>query len=135
VDVGTIQAYWETNLALLEDQPALDLYDPRWVIHTRSKERPPVKFGPSGAVDRSLLSNGCVIHGSVINSVLSPGVRVERGAGVRDSVIMNDTTIKAGAQVDRCVLDKEVEIGADAQVGVGGDTTPNEQEPGNINTG
>jgi glucose-1-phosphate adenylyltransferase len=135
VDVGTIQAYWETNLALLEEQPALDLYDPRWVIHTRSKERPPVKFGSSSTIDGSLLSNGCVIHGTVINSVLSPGVRVERGATVRHSVIMNDTTIKAGAQVDRCVLDKEVEIGADAQVGVGAATRPNEQEPGNINTG
>jgi glucose-1-phosphate adenylyltransferase len=135
VDVGTIQAYWETNLALLEEQPALDLYDPRWVIHTRSKERPPVKFGSSSTIDRSLISNGCIIQGTVINSVLSPGVRVERGAVVRDSVIMNDTTIKAGAQVDRCVLGKEAEIGADAQVGVGDDTTPNELEPGNINTG
>src|SRR6266487_1045467 len=135
VDVGTIQAYWETNLALLEEQPALDLYDPRWVIHTRSKERPPVKFGPTGDVDRSLISNGCVIHGTVINSVLSPGVRVERGAVVRDSVIMNDTTIKAGALVDRCVLDKEVEIGADAQVGVGEDAAPNQQEPANLTSG
>ena len=110
--------------------PALDLYDPRWVIHTRSEERPPVKFGPSGEVHNSLLSNGCVINGTVINSVLSPGVRVERGAVVRDSVIMNDTTIKAGAQVDRCVLDKEVEIGADAQVGVGDDNTPNAARAG-----
>ncbi len=135
VDVGTIQAYWETNLALLEDLPALDLYDPRWVIHTRSEERPPVKFGPSGDVDRSLLSNGCIIYGTVINSVLSPGVHVERGAVVRDSVIMNGTAIRAGAQIDRCVLDKEIEIGADAQVGGGDDTTPNELEPGNINTG
>jgi glucose-1-phosphate adenylyltransferase len=50
-------------------------------------------------------------------------------------VIMNDTTIKAGALIDRCVLDKEIEIGADAQVGVGADTTPNQLEPANINTG
>jgi glucose-1-phosphate adenylyltransferase len=71
----------------------------------------------------------------VINSVRSPGVRVERGAVVRDSVIMNDTTIKAGALVDRCVLDKEVEMGADARVGGGDDTIPNELEPGNLNTG
>ena len=48
---------------------------------------------------------------------------------------MNDTTIQAGARIDRCVLDKEVEIGADAQVGVGDDTTPNQQEPANINAG
>src|SRR5206468_7784246 len=85
VDVGTIQAYWETNLALLDDEPALDLNDKRWVIHTRSEERPPARCQPPGEVNNCLLSNGCVVHGTVVNSVLSPGVRVERGAVVRDS--------------------------------------------------
>jgi glucose-1-phosphate adenylyltransferase len=135
VDVGTISAYWETNLALLQPQPELDLYDSEWVIRTRSEEKPPVKFGPHGEIDNSLLSNGCVINGTVINSVLSPGVRVERGAIVRDSVIMNDTTIQAGAVVDRCVLDKEITIGENARLGTGDDTTPNQREPNNINTG
>ncbi len=135
VDVGTIAAYWETNLALLEENPALDLYDPKWVIHTRSEERPPVKCKPPGQIDNSLLSNGCVVNGAVINSVLSPGVRVERGAVVRDSVIMNDTTICAGARVNCCVLDKEIEIGAGAQLGVGDDNPPNELEPANLSTG
>ena len=135
VDVGPIAAYWETSLALLEEQPALDLYDVNWVIHTRSKERPPVKVGSHGEIHDSLLSNGCIVNGTVINSVLSPGVQIERGAVVRDSVIMNDTTIRAGALVDRCVLDKEIEIGANAHVGVGDDTMPNQLEPANINTG
>ncbi len=94
-----------------------------------------MKFGPRGEAHTSLLSNGCIINGTVINSVLSPGVQVERGAVVRDSVIMNDTTIQAGAVIDRCVLDKEIEIGADAQVGVGDDLTPNQLEPSNLNTG
>lgn len=135
VDVGTISAYWETNLALLKEKPELDLYDPSWVIHTRSKERPPVKLGPACHLRDSLLSNGCVIKGTVINSVLSPGVVVEAGAIVRDSVLMNDTIVRSGAVVDRCVLDKEIEIGADAQVGAGDDNTPNQLEPANINTG
>ncbi len=135
VDVGTIDAYWSTSLELLADQPALDLYDPGWVIHTRSEERGPVRFGPHGDVENSLLSNGCEIDGTVINSVLSPGVRVERGAVVRDSVIMNDTVIGAGAQIDRCVFDKEIVVGAGAQIGVGDDTTPNQLEPDKIYTG
>ncbi len=135
VDVGTISAYWETNLALLSEKPALDLYDPDWVIHTRSEERPPVKLGSTGQSRDSLVSNGCVINGTVVHSVLSPGVCVERGAVVRDSVIMNDTVIRAGAVIDRCILDKEVEIGAGTQVGVGDESTPNQLEPANINTG
>jgi glucose-1-phosphate adenylyltransferase len=135
VDVGTISAYWETNLALLSDNPALDLYDPNWVIHTRSKECPPVKLGSAGQSRNSLVSNGCVIDGTVIHSVLSPGVCVEPGAVVRDSVIMDDTIIRAGAVIDRCILDKEIEIGAGTQVGAGDDMTPNLLEPGNLNTG
>jgi len=135
VDVGTIAAYWETNLALLHEKPELDLYDTDWIIHTRSKERPPVKLGSVGLSHDSLIANGCVIDGMVVNSVLSPGVWVERGAVVRDSVIMNDTIIRAGAVIDRCVLDKEIEVGAYAQIGVGDDNTPNQLEPANINTG
>ena len=135
VDVGTIQAYWETNLAQLQQKSGLDLYNPNWVIHTRSRERPPVHLGSSGQSCNSLLSNGCVIEGMVVNSVLSPGVWIETGAVVRDSVIMNDTVVRAGAVVDHCVLDKEIEIGAEAQVGVGKDNIPNQLEPANINTG
>jgi len=72
----------------------------------------------------SIASNGCVISGKVVNSVLSPGVIVEKGAVVRDSVIMNDTIIKSGTVVDCCVLDKEIEIGEDARIGGGKDNTP-----------
>ena len=135
VDVGTIQSYWETNLALLTNPEDLNLGDPGWVIHTRSRERPPVQLGPKSVAQDSLLSNGCNIEGTVIRSVLSPGVVVERGAVVRDSVIMNDTVIREGAFVDKCVLDKEVEVGRGAQVGCGDDNTPNQLEPANLDTG
>ncbi len=135
VDVGTIQAYWETSMALLAEKPELDLYDQEWVIHTRSEERAPVKCIPPGELVNSMASNGCVISGTVVNSVLSPGVCVEKGAVVRDSVIMNDTVIRAGAVVKCCVLDKEIEVGANAQLGAGDDNTPNKLEPANISTG
>jgi glucose-1-phosphate adenylyltransferase len=135
VDVGTIAAYWATNLALRAEVPALDLYDRDWVFRTRLQERPPMLVGAAGASHHSLISSGCVIHGTVINSVLSPGVYVERDAVVRDSVIMNDARIGAGAVIDRCVLDKRIEIGRGAEVGVGADTTPNRLEPANLDTG
>ena len=135
VDVGTIDAYWSTSLELLDANPALDLYDESWVIHTRSEERPPVRFGAGSDVYNSLISNGCVIEGVVINSVLSPGVIVEAGSVVRDSVIMNDTVIRAGAEVDRCVMDKGVIVGAGAHVGTGDDNAPNASEPDRIYTG
>jgi glucose-1-phosphate adenylyltransferase len=135
-DVGTIQSYWEANLALLEDNAALDLYDRDWLIHTRSEERAPAQVGPTAQVHRSLISHGCVINGTVVNSVLSPGVRVDVGAVVRDSIVMFDSIIRSGAVVDRAILDKEVVVGPGAIVGDGPDfDTPNKQEPGRLNTG
>ena len=68
--------------------------------------------------------------------MLSPGVRVDAGAVVRDSIIMFDTVIRAGAVVDRAIIDKEVVVGPNAIVGMGNDfDTPNRQEPGRLNTG
>jgi glucose-1-phosphate adenylyltransferase len=135
-DVGTIQSYWEANLALVEDTPELDLYDREWLIHTRSEERASAKIGPTAQVHRSLISHGCVINGTVVNSILSPGVRVDVGAVVRDSIVMFDSVIRSGAVVDRSILDKEVVVGQGAIVGDGPDfDTPNKQEPSRLNTG
>ena len=134
-DISTVQSYWEANMSLMAEEPALDLYDPQWVIHTRSEERAPVKLGPNADVDGTLLSNGCQIDGIVERSVLSPGVRVAEGAIVRDSIILNDTVIAAGAVVDRCIVDKDVVIGEGAQVGYGDNNKPNTALPERLNTG
>jgi len=134
-DVGTIQSFWEANMALLVDDPELELNDKDWVIHTKSEERAPAKVGPTAQVHRSLISHGCVIDGTVVNSVLSPGVRVGMGAVVRDSIVMFDSVIGSRAVIDRAILDKEVTVGAGAIVGEGPDDTPNKAEPGRLNTG
>jgi glucose-1-phosphate adenylyltransferase len=77
-----------------------------------------------------------MINGTVVNSVLSPGVRVDVGAVVRDSIVMFDSVIRSGAVVDRSILDKEVVVGQGAIVGDGPDfDTPNRHEPGRLNTG
>jgi glucose-1-phosphate adenylyltransferase len=135
-DVGTVHSYWEAQMELLEDHPPLDLFGRDWVIHTRSEERPPARIGATANVHRSLISHGCVIAGTVERSVLSPGVRVDPGAIVRDSVIMFDTVVRAGAVVDRAIVDKEVSIGPNAVVGTGTDfETANRDEPERLHTG
>jgi glucose-1-phosphate adenylyltransferase len=134
-DVGTLQAYWEANMALLGESPALDLYDPEWIIHTRSEERPPAKIGPEARVGGNLLSNGCIIEGTVERSVISPGVYLSAGAVVRDSVVMSDTWVGPGVVIDRAIIDKDVKVAEGAQVGLGDDNTPNRQSPASINTG
>lgn len=134
-DVGTIQSYWEAHMELLTEQPVFDLYDPTWVIHTRSEERPPAQLHGNAQVRNSLISHGCIIKGVVEHSVLSPGVIVEEGAQVRDSILLFDTVIGAGSVVDRAIMDKEVVVGKNCAVGYGNDFTPNKLEPGRLNTG
>ncbi len=135
-DVGTVHSYWETQMELLDDHPPLDLYDREWVIHSRSEEQPPARIGPTASVHRSLISHGCQIAGTVERSILSPGVRVDPGAIVRDSVVLFDSVIRAGAVVDRAIVDKEVNVGPNAVVGTGNDyETPNQKEPERLNTG
>ncbi len=135
VDVGTVDAYLNTSLELCEPDSPLNLWDPNFVIRTRSQERPPVKTSVQGQVVRSLVSNGCTIHGRVEHSVLSPGVYVSPGAIVRDSVIMNDTWIGPGAVVDMAVIDKKVVIGSGVQLGGGEDNTPNAEMADRLYTG
>jgi glucose-1-phosphate adenylyltransferase len=134
-DVGTVQAYYEANMALLVETPALDLYDPDWVIHTKSEERPAAEIGPKARVEGNLVCDGCQIRGSVTRSVIAPGAVIAEGAIVRDSIILTDAVIEAGAVVDRCILDKGVVVGAGAHVGHGEDNTPNQQAPDLLNTG
>ncbi len=134
VDVGTIDAYWQTSLELCDPHP-LQLWNTDWIIHTPSQERPPVKCSAQGQIVRSLVSNGCTIHGRVEHSVLSPGVYVSPGAVVRDSVIMNDAWIGPGAIVDKAVVDKEVLVGAGVHLGWSDDNRPNFEMPDRLDTG
>lgn len=125
VDVGTIEAYWQAHMELLAGNPRLDLVDRKWVIHTRSEERPPVNIRSEATVLCSLITDGCVIEGAVEHSVLSPGVVVRPGAIVRHSIVMTDAVIEEGAVVDHAILDKRVRVGAKAWIGWGDDRTPN----------
>jgi glucose-1-phosphate adenylyltransferase len=134
-DVGTVQSYWEAHMGLLENPPSFDLYNPSWVIHTLSEERPPAHLQSGSEVRRSLISHGCVIKGQVEYSVLSPGVIVEEGAVVRGSIVFPGTVIGAGSVVDRSILDKEVVIGRNCRIGHGDDMTPNKLEPSRLDTG
>jgi glucose-1-phosphate adenylyltransferase len=134
-DVGTVQAYYEANLALLAETPALDLYDPGWVLHTTSADRPAVEIGAEARVENSMLSDGCRVFGNVARSMLSPGVYVSPGATVRDSVILGDAIIGPDAIIDRCIVDEDVYIGAGAYLGDGDDNTPNQAAPNRLNTG
>ena len=134
-DVGTIDAYFDANMDLLKELPELDLYDAETRIRTRNTDYPPAKIGPNAAVQRSLLSDGCIINGRVEHSVLSPGVYVEEGAVLRDAIVFNDTHIEPGAVIDKSIVDKEVRVGRNSIIGYGDDWSPNHERPDIVNAG
>ncbi len=136
-DVGTYDAYLEANLELTAtvDRVPLDMYDRAWRIYTRSEELPAVKLGSKANISQALISNGSIVAGDVIRSVLSPGVIVHPGAVVKNSVILNDCEIMPGAIVENAILDKEVTIGFNARIGHGDDHTPNAEKPDVLSSG
>ncbi len=134
-DVGTVESYWRTNLDLLGDDPGIDLYERGWLIYTRSEERAPAMIRPQARIERSMVSHGCVVEGTVERSVLSPGVRIGPGAVVRDSIVMFDSVIGPDAVLDRAIVDKECIVGAESVVGEGTDLRPNRNEPERLYAG
>ncbi|MBI4289202.1 MAG: glucose-1-phosphate adenylyltransferase [Chloroflexi bacterium] len=134
-DVGTIQAYWQTSMDLIVDLPPLNLYDPELTIMTSGENAAPVKAGPNAQISRSLICDGCIINGEVRNSILSPGVYVEEGARILDSVVFNDTVIGRGAIIEKSIVDKSCWIGPGCHIGFGDDFTPNTEEPQRLSSG
>ena len=138
-DVGTLKAYWEANMDLLDSTSELDLE--KWGVRTNVEEeerlgdRPPTYFSSQSTVKNSILSPGCVIEGRVENSILSPGVFVAEGASVVDSVVMHDCKIQMGAQLEKCILDKMVKVGEKAVVGIGTAEIPNKEKPHHLSNG
>ena len=120
-DMGGVREYHRAHRRLLEDPPAPDLYDADWRIYARSEEMVPAVFESSAQVEQSLFANGARVAGNVTHSVISPDVHVERGATVRDSVILNGARIRENAIVESAVIDKDVVVGPGARVG-GGDS-------------
>jgi glucose-1-phosphate adenylyltransferase len=118
-DVGTIDSYFDAHLDLVSVTPVFNLYNDRWPIFTLPPQLPPAKFVLGGRAEESMVSAGVIIGGgSVHNSVVSPGVRVERGARVEDSVLMDGVYVGEGAFVRRAILDKNVFVPPWARIGV-----------------
>lgn len=122
-DVGTIQSYWEATMDVL--RPDSGISPEQWGIRPNTEadgrimDRAPARFKKGCAVTSSLISAGCTIEGTVINSVLSPGVIVKKGAVVRDSIIFEDSLIEENSVVDLAICDKRVQIKNNAIIGFG----------------
>jgi glucose-1-phosphate adenylyltransferase len=122
-DVGTIDAFYESNMDLRAITPALNLYNVQWPLGPTREMYPPAKFifdqeERRGHAINSIISDGCILSGGVVrNSVLGRAVRVHSGAIVEDSVIFDNCDIGRNARVRRTILDKNVQVSEGAAIG------------------
>ena len=118
-DIGTIDAYYEANMDLVQVDPVFNLYDRDWPIRTYEEQFPPLKTVHSGeeiagrvglALD-SLISGGCVVSGGrVQRSILSPNVRINSYSEVYDSILMEGVNVARYAKIKKAIIDKDVDI-------------------------
>ncbi len=117
-DVGTIESLWEANMDLLNPNVALDVWDSRWRVYSRSPGLPPHRVLGNAVVENSMITEGCLVEGHIDFSVLFAGVKVGKGAVVRDSIIMPGAVIEEGAEVHYSIVAEDVVIKKNAKVGV-----------------
>lgn len=117
-DVGTIDSFYEASMDLVMVDPAFSLYSEKWPIRTYQRQLPPSKCILGGKIADSIVSDGCIISGGTVEqSVLSPGVIIERDALVSQSVVFDDVFIEPGAKIRRAIIDKECRVRAGAFIG------------------
>lgn len=116
-DVGTVKSYWESNMDMLDPENTLQLYDRSWRIYTTNMNLPPQFIGKDAVVKNSLVNEGCSVEGEVVCSILSPGVVVEKGARVYNSVILSNAVIKSGASVNKAVVLENVIVQSGEDIG------------------
>jgi glucose-1-phosphate adenylyltransferase len=122
-DVGTLDAYYEASMDLIQVDPVFNLYDPDWPMRTHQPQLPPAKFvfaedGRRGAAFQSIVSSGCIVSGSeVFRSILSPNVRVHSYCSVEDTILMTNSVVSRHARIRRAIVDRGVIVPKGAIVG------------------
>ena len=122
-DVGTLDAYFDAHMDLVDPEPVFNLYNDQWPVYTAGRTVAPAKIvsdmGNSGAVVDSILSNGVIISGGTVRrSILSPGVHVEGDAIVENAILLDGVRIGPGAVVKHAIVDKNVVVPPKAEIGV-----------------
>ena len=121
--VDSLKSYFENNMAFLDEKKRQELFNLDNPIYTKNKDLSPTSYAQDATVENSLISNGCIIEGTVRNSILSRGVVVKKGAVVENSIIMQDSVIEENCVLNYVIFDKEVTISKGKKL-IGQDTYP-----------
>ncbi len=120
-DVGTLEAYWQANMQLIDLVPEFNLYEAYWKIYTKNAIQPPQFIASGASVETCILGEGTEVYGHVHNSVIGSNVVIEEGAVVRDSIIMSDAVVGADSEILRSIVAEKAVIGKSSKIGIGED--------------
>jgi glucose-1-phosphate adenylyltransferase len=126
-DVGTVDAYYEASMDLINVDPVFNLYDPDWPMRTHQPQLPPAKFvfaedGRRGSATQSIVSSGCIVSGSNVHrSILSPNVRVHSFCDVQDTILMPNAVVNRHSRIRRAIVDRDVVVPRGALIGYDAD--------------
>ena len=106
------KAYRRASFDLLKSEVRKDLFNPDRPIYTKTRDDMPTRYGTQSSVKNSLIAEGCIVEGTVKNSVLFRGVKVAKGAVVENSILMQSVSVGEGAVLENVISDKNADIGA-----------------------
>jgi glucose-1-phosphate adenylyltransferase len=109
-NISTVQGYYKCNMELLNPMISKKLFEEDGTIYTRTHDDPPAKFNDEAQVKNSIIGDGCIIEGSVENSVIFRGVNIRKGAVVKNCIVMNSAMIDEGAKLEYMIIDKNAKI-------------------------
>ena len=123
-DIGTLDAYYEANMDLVSVSPVFNLYDEEWPIRTYQPQYPPAKFvfaeegRRMGVSINSMMCAGCIVSGGrVVNSILSPGVRVNSYSEVESSILFHNVTVGQHSRIRRAIIDHDIMLPEHSEIG------------------
>lgn len=115
-DVGTVESLWDANMEFIDPVHELNIRDAGWVVYTRIPTTLPQRVSQEATIENSILSDGAVVRGTVIHSVVSYNSVIEEDAVVKDSVIMPGATIKKGAHIENVIVGENAVVEADSHL-------------------
>lgn len=114
--IDSMKVFVKSNFELLDNEVRSKLFKIDSPIYTKVRDEPPAKYGIGASIKNSLVADGCVIEGSVENSIIFRGVRVGKGAVIKNSIIMQGSVIGVGSSINHALLDKVVKVSENSQL-------------------
>lgn len=109
--ITSMESFYKANMSLLDSDNRSKLFPENRPIYTKVRDNPPVKYGIGACVKNSLIADGCIIEGTVENCILFRGVKIGKGAVVKNSILMQDTSVGSKCDISYVITDKNVNIG------------------------